>query len=127
MKQTPLKRNKGVNPISKKRKAQYPKELEVRKAVCIRCNGTWIPEAIGDDGTKYHAFCSGGKCEDCGKPASQSYMGILQFSHTIARSKGCITGATTEENCRMLCDECHQGVIHGERIVKSEVKWSKEK
>ena len=85
MKKSPLKRNKGINPISDKGKGEIKKRRELKDFLilrygnrCMRCNGTG------------------------------SWIGI-DLSHKILRSRG---GKTSEDNCELLCRKCH-GKEHG--------------
>ena len=85
MKKTPLKRTKGINPISKKRGAEL---LEEKKLTALL-------------NLKQH-----GRCADCG-----AKLGWRSAKHELkSRAQG---GDPTEEaNCVLLCGRCHSARHH---------------
>ncbi len=107
MKRTPLKRTKGINPISKRRTEEIKQEIAIRGILCNRAGGVF---GLGDSQGQFSYVCRGGKCEECGKPSD--FRG-LHPHEKVFRSQG---GKLSLENSVMLCGKCHSAK-HGVREV----------
>lgn len=111
MKQTPLKRRKGIRKQSKKREAELNEEREIRRQLCERAGGHYIPNSgVGR--------CVGGLCEICHKPPD--WRGLCPHEEPF-RSHG---GKVSLKDSKMACGKCHSKP-HGIKEVDSQPQWSK--
>ena len=94
MKKTPLKRTKGINKESKKRKVEREDEIKIREQLCKRAGGRFFT-----DGVRFG--CIGGVCERCN--SAPDFRG-LHPHEKVFKSHG---GKLSLENSLMLCGKCH--------------------
>ncbi len=117
---TPLKRGKGLNPMSKRKIDQINGEYETRVQLCLRCEGNPITTTRqiklnnGSVHTLKTVTCIGGICEVCKKPAGNEQ---LHPHERIPRGRG---GKLTLTNSVM----CHDYPCHAQ-LQNNLPKWSK--
>ncbi len=73
------------------------KPLTIRKKLCERAGGTWIPSESGRGGQ-----CKGGRCEKCG--LVPDWRGLHPHEQPF-RSHG----GKLSMKSKMLCGHCHAG------------------
>lgn len=108
MKRTPLKRRKRIPPISKKRQAQLPDEIEIRRKLCERAGGYFVT-----DGKR--SRCINGRCEKCGR--LPDWRGL----HPHEKKFKSQLGKMSLENSIMVCGKCHSA-YHGIKEVEYPAK-----
>lgn len=101
-----LKRGRGLNKVSDKKKQEILNEEQIRRELCKEADGEfgWYEE----NGVRiYH--CHNGICQNCGKRRN------LDLEHKKKRS---LMGKTDKKNCRMYCRLCHMKKDGGVRVVE---------
>jgi len=101
-----LKRGKGLNKVSEKKKQEILNEEQIRRELCKEANGEfgWNEEK----GVRIY-YCHNGICRKCGKRRN------LDLEHKKKRS---LMGKTDKKNCRMYCRICHTKKDGGMRVVE---------
>ncbi len=84
------------------------KELTIRRKLCERAEGTWVPNATGRGGT-----CNGGLCEQCGQPPD---FRKLHPHEDPFKSHG----GKLSMKSKMLCGKCHSAK-HDIKEVESKI------
>ena len=112
---TPLRRRTCMKPISDRRRKEMAEDCKTRRLLCERAGGEFIQTG------NYSGYCRGGTCEHC--HGANPTLGIPLSPHElIYRSRG---GKLSLENSEMRCIICHRNDGHNDRVVVSELKWSK--
>jgi len=113
MKHSPLRRHKGLRPISPKRLERMKEEAKIIKELCEKAGGRFFPTAWSG-GEVIQGICVGGVCQVCGQ--RPDWRGLSPHEK-VFRSRG---GKVSKENTIMVCGDCHAkyhgtGGQHGDR------------
>lgn len=108
----PLKRTKGINKESDKRKVEREDEIEIGKQLTERAGGLFV-----SGGNRWR--CIGGLCELCNSPPD--WRGLAPHEEPF-RSHG---GKVSLKDSKMVCGKC-SSKEHGIHEVDSKPQWSKE-